>query len=115
MVHPFYSFCILQQMEAYMGYIKRGCWTGLWLSVSSLGLAEMKMEPITGVIRFDQAMFKEQTSTPLGAPANSANLRTFDLGSKVVLSPVTTFHWELNFANGIVGLNPTFVSYEGLS
>lgn len=98
-----------------MGHIKRWWWTGLWLGMSSIGVAETTMGPITGVIRFDQAMFKEHTSTPLGAPASSANLRTFDLGSKVQLSPVTSFHWELNFANGVVGLNPTFVSYEGIS
>ena len=89
-------------------------WVGLWMGISSIGVAAPKMGPITGVIRFDEAMYKERTHTALGAPANSANLRTFDIGSKVEFSPVTTFHWELNFSNG-VALNPTFVSYEGIS
>jgi phosphate-selective porin OprO/OprP len=97
-----------------MVQMRSGWWLGVWMGFSSIGFANPTMGPVTGVIRFDQAMYKEQTSTELGAPANSANLRTFDIGSKVEFSPVTTFHWELNFANG-VGLNPTFVTYEGIS
>ncbi len=94
--------------------VRKWWWIGLWMGFSSLGWADPVMGPVTGVIRFDQTMYKEKTHSGKTPPPNSANLRSFDIGGKIELSPVTMFYWELAFANG-VGLNPTFVTYEGIS
>jgi phosphate-selective porin OprO/OprP len=86
---------------------------GVGLGIAGSAFSYPTSGPLGGVVRMDQAMFHERASDHVPAPANSANLRNFDIYSQVNFSDTIAFHWELGFGNGFT-LDPTFVSYEGL-
>jgi len=86
---------------------------GVGLGIAGSAFSYPTLGPLGGVVRMDQAMFHERASDHIAAPANSANLRTFDVYSEVNFSDTIALHWEVGFANGF-SLNPTFMSYEGL-